>query len=281
MDSTYYKKYLKYKTKYLKLRNSQKGGGSDIHCFVCGGPTYTRGTITNTKLLKKYLTSKTFSNRSSEYNEEWDYPEALLDDLRLSPDVYAKLSKSVKYLDKHRWLNKIIILTPTRIVKNLKSEGYGYVESNDTGEHYYSSVGEEGNYGHIMHQDCYDLLVKKYGKFTYDDIILDEAYYGIPESIDYGKIKKYQGQFFYQTSAYVEHPEMLESPLKNKKNKKRILKIKFPINAKKSTKSKTDRPRPTESATLFSVGTEKKGNDGNTWIIAVNKNNIKRWKKLK
>ena len=50
--------------------------------------------------------------------------------------------------------------------------------------------------------------------------------------------------------------------------------------AKKAKKLKKDRISPSESATLFSVGTEKKGNDGNTWIIAVNKKNIKRWKKL-
>ena len=38
---------------------------------------------------------------------------------------------------------------------------------------------------------------------------------------------------------------------------------------------------PSESATLYKVGTKKKGNDGNTWIIAVNKNNIKRWQLYK
>jgi len=38
---------------------------------------------------------------------------------------------------------------------------------------------------------------------------------------------------------------------------------------------------PSESATLYKVGTKKKGNDGNTWIIVVNKNNIKRWQLYK
>lgn len=38
---------------------------------------------------------------------------------------------------------------------------------------------------------------------------------------------------------------------------------------------------PSESATLYQVGTKKKGNDGNTWIIVVNKNNIKRWQLYK
>ena len=45
------------------------------------------------------------------------------------------------------------------------------------------------------------------------------------------------------------------------------------------TKSLT-RPSPSESATLFSVGTEKKGNDENMYIIKVNKNGVNRWVKI-
>ena len=39
------------------------------------------------------------------------------------------------------------------------------------------------------------------------------------------------------------------------------------------------RKGPEESATLFSVGTKKKGNDGNLWVIVKNKNGVKRWNK--
>ena len=39
------------------------------------------------------------------------------------------------------------------------------------------------------------------------------------------------------------------------------------------------RKGPEESATLFSVGTKKKGNDGNIWVIVKNKNGVKRWQK--
>ena len=39
------------------------------------------------------------------------------------------------------------------------------------------------------------------------------------------------------------------------------------------------RKGPSKSATLFSVGIKKKGNDGNIWIIVKNKNGVKRWKK--
>jgi hypothetical protein len=39
----------------------------------------------------------------------------------------------------------------------------------------------------------------------------------------------------------------------------------------------TDRKSPQESATLYKIGTKKKGNDNNIWIIAENKNGVKRW----
>jgi len=37
------------------------------------------------------------------------------------------------------------------------------------------------------------------------------------------------------------------------------------------------RKSPTQSATLYKLGTIKTGNDGNKWIIVKNKNNVKRW----
>tara|TARA_B100000900_G_C20316903_1_gene608516 strand:- start:145 stop:636 length:492 start_codon:yes stop_codon:yes gene_type:complete len=39
------------------------------------------------------------------------------------------------------------------------------------------------------------------------------------------------------------------------------------------------RKGPTASATIFPVGTEKRGNDGNIWAIVQNKNGVKRWQK--
>ena len=39
------------------------------------------------------------------------------------------------------------------------------------------------------------------------------------------------------------------------------------------------RKGPTASATIFPVGTEKRGNDGNIWVIVQNKNGVNRWQK--
>lgn len=43
----------------------------------------------------------------------------------------------------------------------------------------------------------------------------------------------------------------------------------------------SERKSPTQSATLYKIGTKKKGNDGNTWIIVENKNNVKKWQLYK
>jgi hypothetical protein len=37
------------------------------------------------------------------------------------------------------------------------------------------------------------------------------------------------------------------------------------------------RPSPSESAILYNIGDKKIGNDGNVWIITINKNGIKKW----
>jgi hypothetical protein len=47
------------------------------------------------------------------------------------------------------------------------------------------------------------------------------------------------------------------------------------------SKENSVRPSPSQSATLYTVGTKKTGNDGNTWIITQNVNGTKRWKLYK
>ena len=41
------------------------------------------------------------------------------------------------------------------------------------------------------------------------------------------------------------------------------------------------RKSPEESATKFSAGIKKKGNDGNIWMIVKNKNGVQRWQRTK
>ena len=43
---------------------------------------------------------------------------------------------------------------------------------------------------------------------------------------------------------------------------------------------RTNRPSPSISATMFKIGTKRKGNDGNMWIVKKNKKGIQRWVRL-
>jgi hypothetical protein len=44
--------------------------------------------------------------------------------------------------------------------------------------------------------------------------------------------------------------------------------------------TKKTRKGPTASATAFNVGTKKKGNDGNYWIVVATKANVHKWQKI-
>jgi hypothetical protein len=44
--------------------------------------------------------------------------------------------------------------------------------------------------------------------------------------------------------------------------------------------TKKVRQGPSASATAFNIGTKKKGNDGNYWIVVATKSNVHRWQKI-
>ena len=99
---------------------------------------------------------------------------------------------------------------------------------------------------------------------------------------DYNVILKYWLQEFNLKKLQNKKSEwyLLFSPTENspesKKNAERIMKNVKKLNKKEVNKIKKDRPSPSESATQFKEGTKKKGNDGNMYIISVNKNGVKK-----
>lgn len=70
-----------------------------------------------------------------------------------------------------------------------------------------------------------------------------------------------------------------KSKSKTKSKVTRLDKSKTKVGAKSKSKSisKGERKGPSQSATLYKVGTKKIGNDGNRWIIAQSSNGVKRW----
>jgi len=267
--------------KHYYMNKTQIGGGSaDLFCVLCGGPTYSKEVITNTKLFKKLCHGIYHHIYIDMDNEDVikmikKYNKKEIIDI----NEVKQMMNSINKPKNHKWLNNLLLITKKRIIKKVISSGEYFVEKDN------SKIEVDPNFtddwGYIMHCDCYKLLESKYGKFTFNDI--DEKKYikNYPNlfNINYGIIKKYQEQEFNNNLAYVENPYLLESPLKNNSNKERILNLKLPI-IKHIKESKKDRPSPSESATLFNIGFKKKGNDGNIWIIKENKNGVKKWSKI-
>jgi hypothetical protein len=122
---------------------------------------------------------------------------------------------------------------------------------------YYESVYENASYGYIETNIRYiDIFCSQ--KFVYKS--------------DYENYININGDSYCLEGEYTHPFEHIKiSPdMENDEN----------INNSKK-KSKNDRPSPAESATLFEIGTIKKGNDGNMWIITETKSGVKRWSKVK
>ena len=70
-----------------------------------------------------------------------------------------------------------------------------------------------------------------------------------------------------------------------KKTKRRVsrrtLRSKSRKTLRRNTKRKTSRKSPEESATLFNLGTKRKGKYGKMYIVVKTSNGIKRWQELK
>ena len=360
----FYKKYNKYKLKYLELKKkciiiNQKGsGGSDSYCYLCGAPIDTNGSFTlkNFKKYKKYFdkiykkygkggySSNQYPNFDEDSILEWIEKEKHIPekDKKAMENDYIALYNPPKDAKKYKWMNDLLLLHWSGMILEIALADTWIQKFTDK-----SGVEHNTNENtHIVHRDCYKVTKLKYGDYT----SLNKEFYKKsrqPEYIDYGFIKNYDSQYynwiryFYDDIDYV-----LESPLKNSKNKKRILKINhhfskkinpafvdflsvykinnkiptyinknnqlitdekyvwmknimddtFPLDDNLRNKymkyfekiinkslpnKKKDRPSPSESATKFKVGTKKKGNDGNMWIIVENKNGVKRWNKVK
>ena len=66
-----------------------------------------------------------------------------------------------------------------------------------------------------------------------------------------------------------------------KKTKRRTSRRTLRRSTKRKTSRKTSRKSPEESATLFNLGTKRKGKYGKMYIVVKTSNGIKRWQELK
>ena len=187
-----------------------------------------------------------------------------------------------KYTSKMKWIKNAYFMTATnQIVKKcveIACSNVFYCAKNK-GINYIAEIFDNKVYddyeknGYFIHKDCYE-FIKQYFKIN---IVFGDFYHPKKLSwtlnghyVNFGGVEKYWNQDT-NWNKMIEDGNfwMAETPLKNAKNSKRIIKI------IKQLKIKPDRSGPTISASFFANGTIKIGNDGYFWII---KN--KKWTKL-
>lgn len=219
------------------------------YCLICGGP------------LKN-----NFAKGKEIYDSETDTSSTII-------------------IKEYDWLNYLYFIQSNGDI--LKTDGSAYTDNGEivinkkayviTPIHYHSKFKNAAGYGVICHQDCYDLLKTKLKyNLQFGDVcrLLGEYNCLLKQKSKYGAMEKYVWQDFDYLRAHEENSYLLESPLINKKNQQRVLKIWTPL-VKKFMKTPL-RESPCESATQFRAGTVLLGNNNKPYIVK-NYNGIKKW----
>jgi len=218
--------------------------GFELYCYICGGPLHNDGFLfKDIKKLNKYLKnikSKKLYNNILKATGNLELFLFYINQIKnINENITnIKYYKKLNNIGKYKWLNKKILLHKSG--KNIKVtgdtwEGEFYNKKNK----YYviwnnslsNKIIKEYNTqdGIIIHNDCYKLMKTKYKNFN-----LYNIYNG---KINYKKYKKYITQEVLWLLYFINNDDfILESPLKNKKNKERINKIKHFIKNKKNIK---------------------------------------------
>jgi len=275
----YYEKYLKYKNKYLNLRNFNFKGGA-IKKKKGGNNLIIKAA--NPEIVEKIM------------------------NISLIPGTFNTLDNGadafrVKILPKER---KIIIINYDYFMRNLEIIDHfienvdiiwigcgSYEDVNDTSEDFFtgnSALVIKGSTCTIIGSDVISFELLNNEKVIYYQSTVGNS--GVP----YGYVEtnlRYistscDKRFIYKTD-YKSEDSKLDLYCLNKEDSnthilkfKEILQRAIDVENKNSKNDKKDRPSPSESATLFDIGTKKIGNDGNEWIIKENKNGVKKWSKI-
>lgn len=270
-----------------------------IRCLICGCGFFNKEVITNVTLFKKIFPYEKWHHK---YNEE---PELLIENTSNDEDI-DKLSSSIRIIQLYDWLEKIVAITPTGLVDitNVEDNSHRLVFFDNNDNEYDPYWVNDKTYKqkpYIMHKSCYQLLKKNGYDMSYNSFLdvdnpeklkikkkgskdFNENIELNKFNIDYGIVNKYIGEYKNMINyvAYIYDKYLLENPLKNKINATRILELKFPLKKIQTTEVKeVKRKGPSDSATIFDIGTTKIGNDNHMWTIVKNKNGVKKWQRIK
>ena len=193
-----------------------------------------------------------------------------------------------KTITKYNWLNKLYIITS--VEENIKALGEQYTEYGEfkvknnlyiiTPMNWHNdSFKNIKGYGTVCHRDCYELLIKELDYFlSFSNICrLLKGENNLLRK-RYGAMDKYIGQDYDYYSANKENSWLLESPLKNIRNKDRILNIWKPLVDRFNKKPLPI--SPCEPASKFKLGFIIKGYGDTNWIVK-KINGVKKWVQIK
>lgn len=199
----------------------QKGGGYVTYCHLCRAPISDNGIFT-LKNLKKY--NKYFNIGVDEINSADNFIEWLDYQKNIPEKIKKEMLNNITYLKnkKYKWMNDLLLLHWSGMILKIKSY--------DSWEHEFIDKFDVNhlNFGNnfIVHKDCYEITKHKYG--DYNSLYIEEY-----DVINYGFIKKYNAQEYQWLEYFNDDIDyILESPLKNSKNKKRILNINHKVKKK-------------------------------------------------
>jgi hypothetical protein len=281
-------------------------GGHDIYCVICGISASDFYNLNeDIKNLKNIINKGEFNIPSKSKIFIYKLSNKIQ---KITPELllnYKKYIEDVKELQTtFKWCSELYLITLDKVITELKSfklDDWGHFYKNK--ERYVTSKSfwEDDNKALICHKSCYNLLSKKLNyKLEINDIY--KKINGLSLLSNYkNNLNKYIGKQDFPWTALIlnenkfinfekimsankkleinyNNINYLSDPLKNTENEKRIIDIWKPIISK--LKNKKIRPSPSESATMYKIGTIKKGNDGNLYTINLNKNKVKTWKKI-
>jgi hypothetical protein len=176
------------------------------------------------------------------------------------------------------WLFSCYFLTnDNRVIRGCQEVMCNIQFKDKKGNQYLSTLDEKNAWkmeeldvilGAFVHRDCYIFIQKTYGM----NLKLGDFFIKNPNInpikpfnsnyVNFGGIGKYWKQFLDVNKMIEDKNEwMLESPLKNQKNAKRIKKIFQQLKIRK------DRQGPSQSASFYPNHTYKIGNDGYFWVV--------------
>jgi hypothetical protein len=258
----------------------------DAFCPLCG-ISLNKIDINNFITYKNKQYDSIYNVKTKKYDKK---PKKESDIILKKDNLFVK----EKVLSKTKWLNNCTILLPNEKAKHNFKEIYCNINfSNLKTKESYNINNENNDFdtlGIVIHTNCWKLAKNNYDiNLKFDDFNMKKivknqnmwSHYKF-KYLNYKETQKYESQMF-NIDLLHENPEdfyLLYSPLdKNVKSIKNMKRINKNIeNIIKNIPPK--RPSPTQSATLFSLKTIMKGNDGYNYIVKNDKNKTKKWIKL-